>query len=115
VDQPRSFGRRLTSLSVARQVCSVHGCPELAPCRIHNPVSARNHRGVPRQARGHGSIYERIRAGLLGKPCELRLEGCTGAAESADYVVPGDWTSRLRPACLHCQRSQGAALARAAR
>lgn len=98
-----------------RRVCAVPGCPEFRPCPRHERTSARNHHGVPRQARGHGADFERRRRELLGGPCALRLTGCTGVAESADYSRPGDWTSELQGACLHCQRAQGAALARAAR
>ncbi len=102
----------------AVRVCSAIGCHALAPgrfCPRHARTSTRNHRGVPRQARGHGAAYDRRRPQLAGRPCALRLPGCTGVAESADYTRPGDWTSELQPACLHCQRAQGAALARAAR
>lgn len=99
---------------MTRQVCSAPGCPELIPCRAHGPVSARNHRGVPRQARGHGVVYDRTvrRIRAEGQRCELRLPGCTGVATSADYTRPGDWTSPLQPACGHCQAAQGAAIAR---
>lgn len=101
----------------ASQVCSVPGCPELAPCRIHRlaPTSSRNHGGVARQARGHGADYDRDARAFAGARCELRLEGCTEVATGADYEVPGDWTSRRRPACAHCQRVQGGRIALAAR
>lgn len=80
-------------------------------------MSTRNHRGVPRQARGHGAEYDRqVRAFREeGRECELRLPGCTGTATSGDYTVPGDWSSPLQPACTHCQNVQGAQLARAVR
>jgi hypothetical protein len=49
--------------------------------------------------------YRSARAALLGRPCELRLPGCTGVADTADHVVPvsrGGAGGPLRPACLHC-------------
>jgi hypothetical protein len=49
---------------------------------------------------------------MAGRPCALRLPGCTGVSTSADYTRPGDFTSQRQPACLHCQRAQGAAIAR---
>lgn len=105
----------------ALRVCSTPGCPTLTDagrCAVHaqpDRHSSRNHRGVPRQARGHGAAYDRARAQLRGRPCALRLEGCTGLSTSADYTRPGDWTSPLQPACLHCQSVQGGRLAAAAR
>lgn len=105
------------------RVCAEPGCPEVTSgprCVRHErpSSSARNHGGVSPSRRGHGRAFRRARAELIGRPCELRLAGCTGVAESADYVVPcsqGGGSGALRPACLHCQRAQGAALARASR
>jgi hypothetical protein len=106
----------------AQTVCSEPGCPELVErgaCRKHDvrssPRSSRNHRGVPRQARGHGAEYDRDARRFRGKPCELRLEGCTGVATGGDYTRPGDWTSPRRPACGHCQSAQGGRLAAGSR
>ncbi len=48
------------------RVCSVPGCPELVPCRIHARLSSRNHRGIPRQAREHGREYDAIARELRG-------------------------------------------------
>ncbi len=93
------------------KVCPTPGCPNLTsggPCSSCAPRSARNHRGVSRQARGYDPGYEATRRGFQGQQCELRLPGCTGAATSADHYEHG-----LRPACKHCQDAQGAALARA--
>lgn len=93
------------------QVCPTPGCPNLTrggPCRSCAPRSARNHRGIPRQARGYNAGYEATRRSFQGQLCELRLQGCTGRATSADHYEGG-----LRPACLHCQRVQGATRARA--
>jgi len=53
--------------------------------------------------------YRSARAAMLGLPCELRLPGCTGVADTADHVVPlsrGDATGALRPACLHCNSAR---------
>lgn len=100
----------------ARSVCSQPGCPEFRPCRVHDgPRSARNHRGIPRQARGHGAAYDRWVREHRGEPCALRLPGCTGTMTGGDYTRPGDWSSPLQPACSHCQAAQGAAIARACR
>jgi hypothetical protein len=103
----------------ARQVCSRPGCPELAPCRLHDErrdrLSARNHRGVPRQARGHGAAYDAWVRAHRGEPCALRLPGCTGEMSGGNYTRPGDWTSPLEPACSHCQSVQGGRLAAPAR
>lgn len=104
----------------ALRVCSTPGCPNLLPCAVHrprsDPRSARNHFGVPRQLRGHGAAYDGRRRELAGDPCALRISAsCTGVATSADYTVPGDWTSELQPACLPCQRVQGGQLAAASR
>ena len=99
------------------QRCRERGCRERQDgprCALHELRSPRNHRGVPRQARGHGRDHDRrvreIQA--AGVPCALRLPGCTGIATSSDYVVPGQWDGPTQPACLHCQRAQGASLAR---
>ncbi len=104
---------------MALRVCAWQGCPELGSgrfCARHEPLSARNHRGVPRQARGHGAAHDRAARGFRAerRRCEMALPGCTGWAESSDYSRPGDWASPRRPACLHCQRAQGAAIARGA-
>lgn len=104
-------------MTTALRVCGEPGCPTLGVgryCVPHARVSSRNHRGVPRQLRGHGATYERARAALAGLPCALGLPGCTGTADSADYSVPGDWSSPLQPACRHCQSVQGALLSHAA-
>lgn len=55
---------------------------------------------------------------MAGQPCAMRLPGCTGVATSANYRIPvsqGGTLDDLEPACAHCQRAQGAALARGAR
>lgn len=103
-------------------VCAEPGCPEHVDrgyCQRHDrsrdPRSSRNHRGVPRRLRGHGAGYDRSARKLRGRPCELRLPGCTGTATGGDYTKPGDWTSPLQPACSHCQSVQGGRLAAAAR
>jgi 5-methylcytosine-specific restriction endonuclease McrA len=106
----------------ARQVCAKPGCPNLQPCLDHDPLldrrSSRNHRGVPRQARGHGQAYDELGRLFRGQPCELRFPGCTGSATGADLIVPrsrGGRTTRAnaRPACGHCQSVQGGRLSQA--
>jgi len=70
----------------------------------------RNHGGVSRQARGYDRAYERERALLLGRPCALRLAGCTGTAKTAQHTDD----DRLVPACGHCNYADGARRARLA-
>lgn len=62
----------------------------------------------------YGTQYQRRRARLLGRPCELMLV-CAGApATEADHVPPlsrhrhveGSGCCRIRPACGPCQRRQ---------
>ena len=62
----------------------------------------------------YGYRYRKLRAALLGRPCELRLL-CEGdAADSADHVPPvsthdhfeGSGCCVLRPACMRCQGEQ---------
>jgi 5-methylcytosine-specific restriction endonuclease McrA len=97
-------------------VCNAPGCPVLVTgryCAEHDRTSSRNHRGIPRQARGHGAVYERERAALLGKPCHW----CGAPADTADYRIPvsqGGTLADLVPACRHCNYARGAALARQA-
>ena len=53
--------------------------------------------------------YVAERAAMIGRPCELRLPGCTGVADTADHVVPvsrGGAGGGLRPACLHCNSAR---------
>lgn len=74
---------------------------------------------MPRQAREHGAAYDRLAREMRGRPCELRLEGCTGVATGADLILPrssGGLAIRenVRPACKHCQSVQGAMIAHAA-
>lgn len=68
-------------------------------------------RGSP-SARGHGYEYQRARKQLIGQPCALRLPGCTGTADTADYVIPwsegGTINDGLQPACSHCNSVRGA-------
>jgi hypothetical protein len=65
---------------VTGTVCSVPGCPELTPCRIHANRSSRNHRGIPRQQREHGAPYDGLAREFRGQRCQLRLPGCVGTA-----------------------------------
>ena len=91
------------------RVCAEPGCHLLAEgrasrCGRHDPLTARNHRGVPRQARGYGREYGAERSRLIGQPCSLRLPGCTGTADTAQHVDGGG----LAPACAHCNYADGA-------
>lgn len=74
---------------------------------------------MPRRGSPYGPSYERARARMVGRPCELRLV-CAGApATSADHVPPlsrhrhveGSGCCRLRPACAACQQRQAVTLA----
>ncbi len=101
-------------------ICGEPGCPNVRPCRTHERVSSRNHRGIPRQARGLGADHDRRRRALLelGLECELRLPGCMGWATSPEHRVPrsqGGTGVAQGAACLHCQRVQGGQLAGAIR
>lgn len=87
-------------------------------CDVHERLSSRNHRGIPPQQRGYGTSHQRERREMLGRPCELRLPGCTGVATVRDHVIPvsrGGAAGPGRPACAHCSNAQGAALARGSR
>jgi 5-methylcytosine-specific restriction protein A len=95
-----------------RHVCAEPGCPELVAgssrCARHARVSSRNHYGVPRAQRGHGSDYERVRRTLLGQPCHW----CGRPSDTADYRVPvsmGGTLDDLVPACASCNYARGAA------
>ena len=64
--------------------CRRPGCLERQSgswCARHRNLSARNHRGVPRQARGHGAAFDRAKRELAAnpQPCALGLEGCFAA------------------------------------
>lgn len=48
---------------------------------------------------------------LYGLPCELRLPGCTGVADTVEHVIPvsvGGGRGPLKPACKHCNSTRGA-------
>jgi hypothetical protein len=80
--------------------CVEPGCTNRqdAPrCPRHARVSPRNHHGIDRKARGYGPESLRERAALLGRPCAIRLPGCTGIATTARHTDDG----RLVPACAH--------------
>jgi hypothetical protein len=96
----------------ALSLCIEPGCHELTAgsrCARHDRTSTRNHRGVPRQERGHGADYERRRAALVGLPCHW----CGAPATTADYVKPwskGGTLEDLVPACGPCNYARGAAI-----
>src|SRR5512146_1073495 len=92
-------------------VCLEPGCPKVVMrgrCPQHARVSSRNHFGVSRQARGYDRQYEVARLTLIGEPCALRLDGCTGVSTTAQHTDDG----RLVPACAHCNYADGAARGR---
>lgn len=110
-----------------RHLCSFAGCPTLLErpgrCPEHDPArdprSSRNHRGIPRQQRGHGAGYDRAARELRGQPCAMRLPGCLGTATGGNFLVPvsegGTIEDGLEPACSHCQSVQGGQLAASSR
>ena len=92
-------------------VCNKPGCPRLTNgpyCAEHARTSTRNHRGVPRQARGYDAGYERRRRELIGLPCHW----CGAAATTADHLVPlsRGGSTELVPSCGHCNYGRGARL-----
>ena len=100
-------------------VCPEPGCPELVergPCRRHARMSTRNHRGIPRQVRGLGADFDRLRPIVIerdGGRCQLRLAGCTDIATTADHRIPRSRGGRtvlenLRASCSHCNYARGA-------
>lgn len=108
----------MPTLPVAR--CSVcHRRPSVSRglCGACAATSSRNHRGIPRRARGHGADYDQLAREFRGQPCALRLDDrCTGYATGADLIVPrsrGGLTvrSNARPACAQCQSIQGGRIA----
>ena len=84
-------------------------------CRDHASLSPRNHRGIPRQARGLGAAFERAKRLVIesdGGRCRLRLVGCTGVATTADHILPRSRggsadPSNLRASCGHCNSVRG--------
>jgi hypothetical protein len=69
---------------------------------------------MPRKGSPYGPRYEKVRAAMLGQPCEMRLV-CDGApANSLDHDPPlsrhthveGSGCCLLRPACMACQGRQ---------
>ena len=73
---------------------------------------------MSRHYRGSGQARVRRAAWLAAsdRRCVLRLEGCTGVADTVDHVVPvayggADTPDNWRPACRHCNSSAGGRLA----
>ena len=98
-----------------RRHCAEPGCPELVEsgrCPRHaRSQFTRNHRGVPRQARGHGAEYQRARRELLAD--HPRCHWCGAPATTADYAAPwsrGGTLASLVPACGRCNYGRGARL-----
>lgn len=55
--------------------------------------------------------YRRAAREFRGRPCAVRLPGCTGVSTTVDHVVPkarGGGRGELRPACAHCNYSRQA-------
>ena len=74
---------------------------------------------MPRKSSPYGSRYRKVRAALLGQPCQMRLV-CDGApSDSCDHDPPlsrhthveGTGCCSLRPACMGCQHKQARSLA----
>lgn len=73
------------------------------------------HRSPTTRTRPSSStVRERIRAEVLHRDplCTIRLDGCTGASEVADHIVPAALGGRyepdnLRGACDHCNSVRG--------
>jgi 5-methylcytosine-specific restriction endonuclease McrA len=64
--------------------------------------------------KGSTRAWRRIRARVLARDqyqCQLRLQGCTGAATQAHHVlgraVTGDDMAHLVAACAQCNRKVG--------
>lgn len=109
-------------MTMPMRVCIEPGCPRLSDgrrCQRHERVSPRNHRGVPRQARGLGADSDRARAEVRGTACVLRFDGCTGVSTTVEHLRPrsqgGTLADGYAGACAHCQSVQGGRLARGAR
>lgn len=100
-------------------VCTAPGCPTLTDsgrCDVHpRDQRSRNHHGVPRQARGLGAGWDRVKRAVIdrdGGVCQLRLAGCTAIATTANHIVPrskgGPTTAEnLEASCAHCNASLG--------
>ena len=87
--------------------CRSAGCQRRqaeAWCPAHVHLSPRRHYGRTRREQGYDAAYERARQSLLGRPCEMRLEGCTAIATTAQHTDEGS----LIPACAHCNYADGA-------
>jgi len=62
----------------------------------------------------YGRRYRKLRAALLGLPCEMMLKCDGDPADSADHLPPlsrhehreGSGCCVLRPACMRCQGEQ---------
>ena len=67
-----------------------------------------------RKASRYDSAYRRERADMLKhRPlCEMRLEGCTMWADTAQHIDGAGRSRRIIPACAHCNGVDGAARAR---
>lgn len=67
------------------------------------------------KAKRRKATYDHPQYRALGRPsgpCQLRLPGCTGRAESWDHIIPvskggGHERSNVRPSCIHCNSTKG--------
>lgn len=83
--------------------CQPETYNQAARCQYHTTVREANRR--PTATERYGAGFRERHAELYGRPCELRLEGCTGIADTAQHTVrvaDGGRDSRLIPACKHC-------------
>lgn len=105
----------------------LRGCSKCG--RGYKPRSARD-RFCPDCGRGNADrspttqnrpprkVREQLLADVLagGPLCAIQGPGCTGIATTMDHITPvvfgGTWErSNLRPACLHCNSTEGGKLA----
>jgi hypothetical protein len=74
---------------------------------------------MPRKHSPYGGKYRKVRAALLGQPCQMMLVCSGDPADSCDHDPPlsrhthveGSGCCALRPACRACQGKQARTLA----
>lgn len=106
--------------------CYHHGCPNLVRgtlrCPVHEHEGDKYNDKPTTTERGYGAAWQRKSKRVIardGGVCQLRLNGCTGRATTADHIVPKiqggtDDDSNLQAACNTCNASKGGRLARGA-
>lgn len=84
-------------------------------CPRHKAMNEATRRPSP-TARGYDRRYrDGERKDVIGRPCAIRLPGCTGYADTADHVYGrvggvrplGQRGRLLRPACRSCNQRLG--------